>query len=152
MARRIGTALAAQIARLDRQRLNEAIAAGFLPCFPETRPGVTRAFGEKDVMALIIYARLLGLGVPPSKAGPFACQARDHIDDNTEELRFTVARGEADFFTGERPAGAKFIGPYPIEMTITFDVGNYRTIITKHVDEAEASRIVDIDPIVDVDE
>jgi hypothetical protein len=71
---RIKTALACEMAELDRDRFNEAVAAGHYPCAPETRPGSSRIFSVDDCVALYIYARLIDDGIPPSRAGGMICE------------------------------------------------------------------------------
>lgn len=76
---RATTALAADIARIDRQRFNEAIAAGFYPCAPETIAGRARSFNLEDLIALTVYGHLLREGVTPRHAGAAACGLRSFL-------------------------------------------------------------------------
>lgn len=71
---RVKTALACDMARLDRDRFNEAVAAGHYGCAPSTTPGSSRIFLIEDCVALYIYARMIDEGVPPSRAGGFVCE------------------------------------------------------------------------------
>lgn len=77
---RATTALAADIARIDRQRFNEAIASGFYPCAPETVAGRARSFNIQDLLALRVYGHLLREGVTPRHAGHAACTFRAFLD------------------------------------------------------------------------
>lgn len=70
---RATTALAADIAGIDRQRFNEACNAGFYPCAPETVAGRARSFGLNDLLALKVYGHLIAEGVTPRFAGKAAC-------------------------------------------------------------------------------
>lgn len=67
-------ALAAEIADIDRQRFNEAVAEGFYPCAPKTVPGRARTFGLLDLLALKLYGQLLSEGITPRYAGGVACE------------------------------------------------------------------------------
>lgn len=77
---RATTPLAADICRVDRQRLNEAIASGHYPCAPETISGRARVFNVLDLLALRIYGQLTREGVTPRYAGHAACQFRQFLD------------------------------------------------------------------------
>lgn len=68
------------LARVDRDRLNEAIARGDYPCAPETRPGARRMFSEADFIALAVYGALTSRGIPPRVAGGVACRALTAIE------------------------------------------------------------------------
>lgn len=70
-------AFAAEIAKIDKQRLNEAIAEGFYPCAPATKRGSTRTFDVQDIITLIVYRHLLDEGMVPRCAGPVACGLRE---------------------------------------------------------------------------
>lgn len=52
------TVRAAEIVRMDRQRLNEDIASGIYPCAPATRAGKGRVWDENDLIALRLYGFL----------------------------------------------------------------------------------------------
>lgn len=67
-------ALAAEIANIDRQRFNEAVAEGFYPCAPKTVAGRARTFGLDDLLALKLYGEMLREGVTPRHAGSTACE------------------------------------------------------------------------------
>ncbi len=67
-------ALAAEIADIDRQRFNEAVAEGFYPCAPATVPGRARSFGLNDLLALKLYGQLVREGTTPRHAGAVACE------------------------------------------------------------------------------
>lgn len=70
-------AFAAEIAKIDKQRLNEAIAEGFYLCAPATKRGATRAFDVPDIITLIVYRHLTDEGMVPRCAGPVACGLRE---------------------------------------------------------------------------
>jgi hypothetical protein len=83
---RATTALAADIARIDRQRFNEAVAAEFYPCAPPTVAGRARSFGVNDLIALYIYGRLNDEGVIPRHAGQVACRLLNFMNEVGADL------------------------------------------------------------------
>ena len=68
------TTLAAEIARVDRQRFNEAVADGFYTCAPKTVRGKVRRFEVNDIVTLWVYGRLLNKGMSQRVAGRSACE------------------------------------------------------------------------------
>ncbi|QIB32671.1 hypothetical protein [Ancylobacter pratisalsi] len=78
---RATTALAAEIARIDRQRFNEAVASGLYTCAPETVAGRARSFGLVDLVVLFIYGRLLDEGITPRHAGAAACRLLTYFQE-----------------------------------------------------------------------
>jgi len=67
------TTTACEIARIDRDRFNEAVARGTYPCAPEVVAGASRIFDFNDLAALVYYGQLLTLEYPPRMAGALAC-------------------------------------------------------------------------------
>jgi hypothetical protein len=65
--------LACRIARIDRDRFNEAVARGDYPCVAKPGHGRTREFTIHEVIGLFIYGRLIDSGVSSRKAGHLAC-------------------------------------------------------------------------------
>ncbi len=77
---------ACRIAHINRDRFNEAVAAGNYGCAPAVQRGSTRIFDENDLIALFAYARMLDGGYPPKLAGRLACLVRNRLGDaNAEE-------------------------------------------------------------------
>ena len=81
------TALATRIARVDRQRFNEAVAEEFYPCAPQTVRGSSRVFDVNDIVALWVYGRLVEEGMIPRKAGAVACELRALLKEYPEADR-----------------------------------------------------------------
>jgi hypothetical protein len=81
------TALAAEIAGVDRQRFNEAVAEDFYPCAPRTVRGAARVFTVNDILTLWVYGRQLDEGVPPRKAGRVACGLSELLAEYPEADR-----------------------------------------------------------------
>lgn len=82
------TAVACRIARIDRDRFNEAVAAGNYPCAPRTDRGATRVFDVNDLIALRYYGQLLNFGIAPRTAGYWACELLQAVrcEPETDEI------------------------------------------------------------------
>ena len=72
---KIRAPLACRIARVDRDRFNEAVAKGDYPCAPKPGHGRTREFAIHEVIGLFVYGRLIESGTSPRNAGHLACEA-----------------------------------------------------------------------------
>ena len=62
-----------------KQRYNEAIADGFLPCAPSTKIGEDRKLDTVDVFGAAIFEQCLSFGFNARKAGEYTCLAVDAI-------------------------------------------------------------------------
>lgn len=67
---------ACEVAFVNKQRFNEAVARGDYPCAPRVE-GRTRPFAARDVAGLWLYGHLTDDGIPPAKAGDLACALVD---------------------------------------------------------------------------
>lgn len=85
---------ACRLAKVNPYRLNEAIAAGFYPCAPQTKPGSRRMFSENDAVKLCVFGSLLGDGYPPRAAGKKLAAMASAIDRGD-----SVWRQEGEDFT-----------------------------------------------------
>lgn len=94
---RFRTAVACRIARIDRDRFNEAVAAGNYPCAPRTDRGATRVFDLPDLIALHYYGRLLGLGIAPRIAGQWACELRHVVNREPDSNEIILCFGKDAF-------------------------------------------------------
>ncbi|HEX2529811.1 MAG TPA: hypothetical protein VHL31_26410 [Geminicoccus sp.] len=81
------TPVATRIARVDRQRFNEAVAGGLYPCAPSTVSGTPRIFDVNDIVILVVWSELLKEGLPPRKAGGIACGLRSLLIEHPEAER-----------------------------------------------------------------
>lgn len=63
---------ACEVAFINKQRFNEAVARGDYPCAPNVE-GRARFFTARDVMGVWMYGHLTNDGIPPIKAGELAC-------------------------------------------------------------------------------
>lgn len=64
---------ACEVAFVNKQRFNEAVARGDYPCAPAVE-GRARVFAARDVIGLWLYGQLTEEGLSPAKAGELACQ------------------------------------------------------------------------------
>lgn len=81
---KLTTTVACRVARIDRDRFNEHVAAGRYDCAPDTIPGRSRYFDPDDMIALWIFREQLDERMDASQAGKIACEvarvARLHPD------------------------------------------------------------------------
>jgi hypothetical protein len=81
---KLTTIAACRVARIDRDRFNEHVAAGRFPCAPETVPGRARLFDPDAMIALWLFRELMDDGFDAAAAGAMACEvaraAREHPD------------------------------------------------------------------------
>lgn len=75
---------ACRVARIDRDRFNEHVAAGRFPCAPETIPGRARLFDPDDMVALCLFRENLDDGFDALRAGVIACAVAEAARLNPE--------------------------------------------------------------------
>jgi len=80
---------ACRIAGLDRDRFNEAVAAGKYPCAPEVVRGSTRVFDEIDLIVLTIY-RIYLFQHPVPLAGMLACKIHELLSQKPDEAEIVL--------------------------------------------------------------
>ena len=87
IAPKLTTAVACRVARINRDRFNEHVAAGAFGCAPQTIPGRARLFDPDDMIALWLFRELMDDGFNASRAGSIACEvaraAREHPQATT---------------------------------------------------------------------
>lgn len=137
------TQAACQIARIDRDRFNEAVAADNYRCAPPTERGSSRLFAENDLIALYIYGRLLSIqpNLPPKIAGDFACRVLRVLEQNPNAKTISYLFGLAE--TNATVADASV---FPLDATpgnpavgrLEFDIVTIRDFIHREM-KAEAS-------------
>jgi hypothetical protein len=66
--------LACRLARVEKQRFNEAVARGEYPCAPAAVQGVSRTLSLAETIALDCWGRMLELSMSAKQAGLFACE------------------------------------------------------------------------------
>jgi hypothetical protein len=71
--------LACRLARVDKQRFNEAVARGEYTCAPKAIQGVSRTLTVAETIALYCWGRMLELSMSAKQAGYFACGILDLV-------------------------------------------------------------------------
>lgn len=122
-------AAACRAARIDKQRFNEAVAAGRYPCAPPVKKGGTRSFTEDDVIALFVYARLVEQDMGTRVAGEIACSLREKLNQEptAEEIRIPRLVEESERSVIENTRGdASEHECQSVHIHIVFDVAGVR--------------------------
>ena len=74
VAPKLRAPLACRLARVDKQRFNEAVARGEYPCAPKAIQGVSRTLTVAETIALYCWGRMLEMSMSAKQAGYFACE------------------------------------------------------------------------------
>ncbi|MBS9476076.1 hypothetical protein [Ancylobacter radicis] len=145
---KLTTVAACRVARLDRDRFNEHVAAGRFGCAPATVPGRARLFDPDDMIALWLFRELMDDGFDAVHAGRIACSVAECARLNPEARSisyvqdyFQPVRGRA-FPSDEVPAASawdtvKFSGT-DIRKVTTFRIGKMREMIAHYTEEERA--------------
>ena len=147
MAYKFRAPAAMRIARMDRQKFNEAVADGFYVCAPSAVRGTARVFDEDDLIALFYFGRLTQMNIPSRLAGHLACQVREWLSRVPEEVRGTPAEprisnlrsisGMGTTFSGYDPdhhaKGLAYPGCGDIALSIEFNVAQVRAFIRSEI-------------------
>lgn len=151
---RLSTKIACRVARLDRQRFNELVAAGAYPCAPATIPGRARYFDPDDMVGLWIFRELMEEGYSPNVAGHIACEVSGAARKSPDAETITLARhyiaGDVGFAmrTDQVPApdtwSTAMLHGTNIRSATTFNIRYTRELIAYYVAE-ELSYIGDDD-------
>ena len=142
---KIRTATACKIARLDRDRFNEAVAGGYLTCVPSTSAGRARLFLPDDMLALWYYRELVEDGYTREKAGLVACA----VANAAKQYRDAPAISYVEDYFGPHSGKAVPAGDVPdhskwdtvmfngtdIRKVTTFRVSKARWLIAQYTDE-----------------
>lgn len=148
MSYKARTALAVRIARVDRDRFNEAVADGFYGCAPSTARGSARVFDEADMIALFCYGRMIDEGMSPRSAGSIACGVLEHVR-NTDAAAAEglskpapsvsravgIGNGKATFVNRDDRFAPSLRGVGDVAMEIRFNIAAVRAHVRKELDE-----------------
>jgi hypothetical protein len=137
---KLTTTLACRVARIDRDRFNEAVASGHFNCAPETTPGRARIFHPEDMIALWLYRELLDDGYRKDFAGQMACAVSSAARRNPNAPTITFLQGYfgpgvGEAVTADRVPNAEtwsqanFDGT-DIRKTTTFNIQKLRELIS----------------------
>lgn len=142
---KLTTALACRVARLDRDRFNEAVAAGYFTCAPDTVAGRARLFTPDDMIALYLYRELAEDGYSREYAGRVACSVAEAAKANPDASAISFVE---DYF-GPRSGRAFPADQVPDQSTwdsvlfsgtdirkvTTFRIGKMRKLIENYTEE-----------------
>lgn len=135
---KLTTIAACRVARIDRQRFNEHVAAGDYPCAPKTVPGRSRLFDESDLIALFVFAREVERGVKPGAAGSLACQVRETLTDRpdaeTSVLADIVSGPHSQLVQPDTKLAARWAIGVPLKLT-TYNVAGVRALVREGIEE-----------------
>lgn len=149
---KLTTKSACRVARMDRDRLNEHVAAGRFPCAPETTAGRARLFDPDDMIALWLFRELMDDGLDASTAGHIACKVAEAARQAPDASTISYVE---DYFRGAR--GSSRGHAYPSEQVpppeqwdsvlfsgtdirklTTFRIGKLRAMIAHYTEEERA--------------
>jgi hypothetical protein len=141
---KLTTKSACRVARIDRDRFNEHVAAGRFPCAPNTVPGRARLFDPDDMIGLWLFRELMEDGFEPAKAGEIACEvanaARRYPDASTiSYVQDYFGNGGRAFPSDAVPAPSEWdnvlFSGTDIRKVTTYRIGKLRKLIAHYTAE-----------------
>lgn len=127
---KLSTKAACRVARMDRDRLNEAIKDGLYPCAPETIPGRARYFDPDDMIGLWLYRELNEDGCSKVRAGQVACAVMAAAKENPE----ADAISYVELYVGSRRAVPADQVPGASDWSsVSFSGSDIRTVTTFNI-------------------
>jgi hypothetical protein len=144
---KLTTKAACRVARIDRDRFNEFVAAGNFECAPQTVPGRARLFGPDDMLALWLFRELMEEGLNARKAGDIACAVAlaARVNPDARAISYVQdyfgTRGHA-FPADQVPSFEKWddvvFSGTDIRKVTTFRIGKLREMIAHYTEEERA--------------
>ena len=143
---KLTTIAACRVARIDRDRFNEHVAADRFPCAPDTIAGRARLFDPDDMVALWLFRELLDDGVARERAGHIACQVARCARQNPQ----AEAVAYVETFVGSKAAvvadevshhskwGEVTFGGSDIRKVTTFNIAKTRKLIAHYTAEEQS--------------
>lgn len=141
---KLTTTAACRVARLDRDRFNEHVAAGRFTCAPKTVPGRARLFDPDDMLALVLFRELLDDGFDAESAGKIACCVAGSARENPQARAISYVQsffpGHGFGYPADQVPAAKdwdktdFCGT-GIRKVTTFSIGQMRELIERLTEE-----------------
>lgn len=142
---KLTTVAACRVARIDRDRFNEHVAAGRFACAPETIPGRARLFDPDDMIALWLFRELMEDGFDASRAGRIACAVAE-CSRRSPDVRaisyvedYFNGRGGRAFPADQVPDASKWdevnFSGTDIRKVTTFRIGKLREMIAHYTEE-----------------
>lgn len=148
MTPKLTTAAACRVARIDRDRFNEHVAAGRFGCAPSTVPGRARLFDPDDMIALWLFRELMEDGSEASTAGAIACEVASAARLNPGAKAITYVQTYFDKSGGhaypadEVPPSTEWdetlFSGTDIRKATTFRISKLRQLIAAYTEEERA--------------
>ena len=135
--------IACQVAGIEKQRFNEAVAAGRYKCAPDVRKGGTRTFDHNDIVTLFVYARLIEQEIPARVAGEIACSLRSKLGEfpDAKELRVPRYSEHGKTPPGELPIpSSSEEEEYSVHVQMAFDIAGIRQEVTRRLKKATQAK------------
>lgn len=141
---KLTTTAACRVARLDRDRFNEHVAAGRFGCAPHTVPGRARLFDPNDMIALFLFRELLDDGFDAARAGKIACLVAASAREKPQARAISYVQ---NYFGGdgyacpadEVPSATEWdttlFSGTDIRKVTTFRIGKMRELIAHYTEE-----------------
>lgn len=73
---------ALDLAGIGYDRFREYLTRGYYRAAPRTTRGIWRPWGENDVVALVVFKRMMLDGLNPKEAGPIASELRILLEEH----------------------------------------------------------------------
>ncbi|MGE4324155.1 MAG: hypothetical protein AB7E60_14155 [Sphingobium sp.] len=142
-APKLTTKAACRVARIDRDRFNEHVAAGHFGCAPNTVPGRARLFEPDDMIALWLFRELMDDGYNARKAGAVACAVGEAAKINPDAPSISYVEsyfpGGHAFPSDQVPDASKWndvlFSGTDIRKVTTFRIGKLRELIAHYTEE-----------------
>lgn len=138
---------ACRVARIDRDRFNEHVAAGRFPCAPNTVPGRARLFDPDDMIGLWLFRELIDDGFDAASAGLIACAVAYVARQNPNARLISYVQtyfgssGKA-YPSDQVPSASEWdstiLSGTDIRKVTTFRIGKVRDMIRHFTDEERA--------------
>lgn len=142
---KLTTVAACRVARIDRDRFNEHVAAGRFDCAPSTIPGRARVFDPDDMIALWLFRELMEDGLDAATAGSMACRVAECARLNPEAKAISFVQdyfkpvGGRAFPADQVPDQSKWdtvrFSGTDIRKVTTFRIGKLREMIAYYTEE-----------------
>lgn len=131
---KLTTAAACRVARIDRDRFNEHVAAGRFGCAPDTVPGRARLFDPNDMIALWLFREFMDDGLDAKVAGSMACEIAACAKVNPDAKTISLIQ---DYFYGRsgRAMPADQVPAHDTWDTVTISGSDIRKVTTYNVDK-----------------
>lgn len=147
---KLTTKAACHVAKIDRDRLNEHIAAGAYNCAPATVPGRARLFDPDDMIGLCLFRELMDDGLDARHAGNIACAVSRAARENPGAPAISYVQ---DYFIGdtalampfdEVPPASEWVtnlfmpGGTDARKVTTFNIAKLRKLIAHYTKEEDS--------------